>query len=67
MDGNLSSLLVLLQCGVPQGSICGPLLLLCFTCYQPDIIHKHTVHNEDINRGCDMVDDSNPGGGVLTD
>ena len=61
MDGNLSSPLELLQCGVPQGSIGGPLLWLCFTCDQPDIIHKHTLHNQDINRGCLMVDNANPG------
>ena len=61
VDGNLSSPLELLQCGVPQGSIGGPLLWLCFTCDQPDIIHKHTVHNQDINRGCLMVDNANPG------
>ena len=32
VDGNLSSPLDVPSCGVPQGSIGGPLLWLCFTC-----------------------------------
>ena len=52
VDGNLSSSLDLLACGVPQGSIGGPLLWLCFTCDQPDAIHEHPVDGQDLHRGC---------------
>ena len=38
VDGHLSAPLSLFQCGVPQGSIGGPLLWLCFPCDQPDVI-----------------------------
>ena len=34
VEGQLSSALSLFSCGVPQGSIGGPLLWLCFTCDQ---------------------------------
>ena len=30
----------------------GPLLWLCFTCDQPDIIHDHVVDGQDLHRGC---------------
>ena len=43
IDGELSTPLNLLNCGVPQGSIGGPLLWLCFTCDQLDVIHDHEV------------------------
>ena len=52
VDGQLSSAIDLLACGVPQGSIGGPLLWLCFTCDQPDIIHDHIVDGQDLHRGC---------------
>ena len=52
VDGELSSPLKLLECGVPQGSIGGPLLWLCFTCDQPDVVHDHPVDGEDLQRGC---------------
>ena len=52
IDGELSTPLNLLSCGVPQGSIGGPLLWLCFTCDQPDVIHDHEVKGEELHRGC---------------
>ena len=52
VDGELSASVDLLDCGVPQGSIGGPLLWLCFTCDQPDVIHDHLVDGNDLHRGC---------------
>ena len=52
VDGELSASVDLLDCGVPQGSIGGPLLWLCFTCDQPDVIHDHLVDGSDLHRGC---------------
>ena len=52
VDGHLSSPLDLLPCGVPQGSIGGPLLWLCFTCDQPDVVHEHPVDGQHHQRGC---------------
>ena len=61
VDGDLSSSLDLLSCGVPQGSIEGPLLWLCFTCYQPDVIHEHEVDGQDHGRGCVRYQDQEQG------
>ena len=52
MDGELLKPLKLLECGVPQGSIGGPLLWLCFTIDQPDAVHDHLVDGKDVHRGC---------------
>jgi hypothetical protein len=52
VDGQLSSPLDLLSCGVPQGSIGGPILWLCFTCDQPDVVHDHPVDGQDLHCGC---------------
>ena len=40
------------QCGVPQGSIGGPILWLIFKCDQPDVNHNHPIDIYDSNRGC---------------
>ena len=56
IDGNLSSPLDLLSCGVPHGSIGGPLLWLCFTCDQPDVVHEHAIDVDDLHRGCSSGD-----------
>ena len=52
VDGELSSAVKLLDCGVPQGSIGGPLLWVCFTCDQPDAIHDHPIATHGLDRGC---------------
>ena len=43
VDGELSKPIDLLECGVPQGSVGGPLLWLIFTCDQPDSVHDHMI------------------------
>ena len=56
VDGQMSSPLDLLSCGVPQGSIGGALLWLCFTCDQPDTVHEHQVDGQDLHRGCGVAE-----------
>ena len=51
-DGHLSSDISSFYCGVPQGSIGGPLFWLCFTCDQQDVIHDHPVDWQDLHHGC---------------
>ena len=54
VDGKLSSPLDIPSCGVPKGSIGGPLLWLCYTCDQPDVVHEHLVTRDEAHRGCDV-------------
>ena len=52
VDWELSYALNIFDCGVPQGSVGGPLIWLCFTCDQPDVVHDHPVDGQDLHRGC---------------
>ena len=52
VDGQMSPALDLPQCGVPQGSIGGPIMWLLFTCDQPDVVHEHKIDGSKVDRGC---------------
>ena len=65
VDGELSPPKNLMNCGVPQGSIGGPLLWLVFTCDQPDVIHEHCIDGNEVRRGCPELSAGNYGCGEL--
>ena len=65
IDGHISSPVALPQCGVPQGSIGGPILWLIFTCDQPDATHEHAINIEEVDRGCSLNEDGGSQCGIL--
>ena len=67
VDGEMSAPLDLFDCGVPQGSIGGPLLWLCFTCDQPDVVHDHPVAGHSLDRGCGVGNGGADGTDMVND
>ena len=65
VDGHLSSSMAIPSCGVPQGSIGGPILWLIFTCDQPDVVHEHELDKERVDRGCSDSQESTEECGIL--
>ena len=65
VDGHLSSSMAIPSCGVPQGSIGGPILWLIFTCDQPDVVHELELDKERVDRGCSDSQESTEECGIL--
>ena len=51
IDGCLSPFLPV-ECGVPQGSILGPLMYILFTNDVPELVHDHPVHHNQPQNSC---------------
>ena len=51
VDGCLSPPLNI-DCGVPQGSILGPLMYIIFTNDMPDLVHNHAINIQDTQAYC---------------